>query len=187
MIHSIETLISKAKDIKQKAAVDYQYLRERDKNEKASTLKPGETLGFSSYNGFYSVENRDKCDAMLLGYRSQMQDLLKEVNEELNKRRTEPPTTEQANLLTALSVGEPTKEDLQAALNNNKSNYLTYSAINRIASQNGLYLDDSENPLNDLQAASDYINQGSRALYTADAERSLTPGMMSFVDSMSGF
>ena len=187
MTYSIETLISKAKEIKKNACIDYHTLREKDKNDKAITLKPGENLGFSSYNGFYFSENRDKCDDMLSGYRAKMGELIKELDEEINKKRTEPPTTEQANLLTALSVGEPTKEDLQAALNENKSNYMTYAAINRIAAANSIYLDDSENPLNDLQAANDYIKNSNNSLYTADAERSLSPSMMAFADAMSGF
>lgn len=186
MLYTIDTIKNKSKEIVNAAMVDYKFMLEKDKNEKTSSLKPGETLGFANYNGFYSSVNRDNCANVLNGYASQINELLNDVNQEYNKKISEPPTTEQTNLLTVLAIGKPSKEELQSVLNANKGNYATYSAINRIANENDLHLD-AVNPLQDLENVKNSLSEDLNSLSIHSAANRLNPSYQAFAELMNGF
>ena len=183
---NIDSMKSKAKEIIKKAQADYYTAKEQDKNEKQSTLKPGETLTFPAYNGFYSSENRDKCDNILFKYRSEINKMLEEVRAEVKIKSAEPPTSEQANLLTALNIGEPTETEILNALETHSGNFATYSAIQRIATKNGYHFDDSLNPLNSLLSLQTSLAKDSNNLYIANAENGLNPAALQFAETFAG-
>ena len=177
---------NKSAELIKKASVDYELYRKRDKELKTSSLKPGETLGFATFDGFYSSEMRDKCEEQLQTYRADIVSMLEEVKSEVRKKSSEPPTTEQANLLTALSVGKPNKIELQNALDENKGNYATFSAINRLAAENGTHLDtDGKNPLDDLLDVQSSLARDLNRLYTSNAEKTLSASYSAFMDIFS--
>ena len=184
MALNIDSMKNKANEIIKKAQVDYYTAKEQDKNEKQLTLRPGETLKFPDYDGFYFSENRDKCNDILSGYRSDINKMLEEVNKEIKVKRSEPPTNEQANLLTALSIGKPTIEEVTNALETHSGNYVTYSALQRIAVQNEYYLSDEMNPLNDLISLQNSLSHDTDSLYMANAEKGLNPLARQFVEYM---
>ena len=181
---SIDSMKSRANEIIKKAQVDYFTLKEVDKNKKQSTLNPGETLGFPNLDGFYFSEYRDECNNILSGYRSELCKMLDEVKAEIKTRAAEPPTTEQANLLTALSIGKPTEEELYTALERHSGNYATYSAIQRIATNNEYHFNDNLNPLNDLICLQNSLSHDTDSLYMANAEQGLNPVARQFVEYM---
>ena len=184
MALDIDSMKSKANGIIKKAQVDYYTAKEQDKNEKQMTLKPGETLTLPDYNGFYFSENRDKCDDILSGYRSDLNKMLEEVKKEIKVKSAEPPTSEQANLLTALSIGKPTIEEMANALETHSGNYATYSALQRIAVQNEYYLSDDMNPLNNLISLQNTLSHDVDNLYMTNAEKGLNPITRQFVEYM---
>lgn len=182
----IDLVKSKSADIMKNASNDYQALKNKDKTAKAETLKPGENMGFPTYDNFYISDNRNKCDDILSGYRTQMNGLLDEVRTEIKKKSVEPPTNEQINLLSVLAIGKPTKEELQNALDLNNGNYSTYSAIHRIANENGIHLDDTKSPVADLQNLQMELANNVSSLYTNSAETRLSAGYQSFAELMGG-
>lgn len=176
----IDIVRSKSADIMKKASADYQALRSADQKAKAETMKPGETMGYPTFNNFYSADYKNKCDEVLTGYRSEIRSLLDEVRTEIKTKSAEPPTNEQTNLLTVLSIGKPTKEELQNALDTNTGNFATFSAIHRIATDNDIILDESKNPLADLQALQMELATNESNLYTNNAEKRLSASYMAF-------
>ena len=185
MFIGIDSINEKSKNIVNNAVKDYQTMRENDRIEKANSLKPGENLGFATNRGFYSSNNMNKCDSILAGYRAELNGLLNDVKTEIKRKTAEPPTTEQANLLVALSVGKPTKEELQNAIENNISNYATFSALNRLAAENGYYFD-NKSPVDDLRDVEFSLSNNINRLYITNAENTLTPTAVQFVDFMQG-
>lgn len=184
--YRLEEIKNKSADILKRATTDYEHIRAKDKEMKTSELKPGEILGFATYDGFYSSEMRDKCESNLQGYRAEIMTMLEEVKSEIKKKSSEPPTSDQANLLTALSVGKPNKIELQNALDENSGNYATFSAINRLATENGLHLEtDGKNPLDSLLNTQTSLARDLNRLYTSNAEKTLSPAFSAFTDMMS--
>lgn len=184
MLHSIDSIKKMKSDILKSACVDYHALRESDKRAEAESLKPGERMGFANYNGFYSLNNRDKASEVLGSYNVKMNELLKEVQDEIKAKASEPPTTEQANLLSVLSVGAPSKDELQMVLDANGGNYAIFNALNRLADANGYHLE-GENPIKSLVDTSNSLQSACKLLNVYDAENNLTPGFLQFADMMS--
>lgn len=180
----IDLVKSKSADIMKSARTDYQLLRDADKKAKAENMKPGENMGFPMYDKFYNAEFQSKCNDVLGGYRNQMNGLLDEVRAEIKKKSVEPPTNEQTNLLSVLAIGKPTKEELQNALDENKGNYSTYSAINRIANENGIHLDATPNPISDLQNLQMELANNVSSLYTSNADTRLSASYTAFAEMM---
>ena len=181
MLYTIETIREKTKDIMNKAIVDFQTYKEMDKEEKAKTLKPGENMGFPTNNGFYSAELFKQCEQKLSGYQAEVNKMLEDVRAEVKKKSAEPPTPEQANLVNVLSIGRADKTELQNALDENISNYATYSAINRIAATNGIHLD-GLNPLDNLLNCQSSLARSVNNLSIRNAEKTLNPAFMEFSD-----
>ena len=186
MLLTVKSMKDKSKEIIKKAQADYYTAKEQDKNEKQMTLRPGETLSFPNYDGFYFSENRDKCDDILSGYRSQINKMLEEVRTEVKTKSAEPPTSEQANLLTALNIGEPTETEILNALETHSGNFATYSALQRIANKNGYHFDDKLNPLNDLLSLQSTLATDVNKLYVSNAETGLNPAAVQFAEQMAG-
>lgn len=180
----IDLVKSKSADIMKNASADYQTLRSADKKEKAETMKAGEIMGFPMFDNFYSEDYRNRCDEILGGYRSQIRGLLEEVRAEIKTKSAEPPTNEQTNLLTVLAIGKPTQEELQNALDKNLNNFATYSAIHRIATDNGIHLDESKNPLADLQSLQMELANNESNLYTSNADTRLSASYQTFAELM---
>ena len=185
MFSGIDNINEKARNIMGKAVEDYNSLRKQDKNTKTSSLNPGEKLGFATNWGFYYPENAKKCDDVLAGYRSELNKLLDDVKTEIKAKTSEPPTTEQANLLTVLSVGKPTREELYSAMENNINNYPTFSALNRLAAENEMYFD-IKSPVEDLKDLEYSISGKINRLYTSSAEQGLSPASIAFENFMTG-
>ena len=185
MFSGIDSINEKARNIMGKAVEDYNSLRKQDKNTKTSSLNPGEKLGFATNWGFYYPENAKKCDDVLSGYRSELNSLLDEVKTEIKTKTAEPPTTEQANLLVALSVGKPEREELFNAMENNLNNYATFSALNRLAAENEMYFD-IKSPIEDLKDLEYSLSGKINRLYTANAEQGLSPASIAFENFMTG-
>ena len=179
---NIDLIKSKSADIMKSACDDYQALRSADKKAKAEMINPGELMGYPSYSNFYDADYRDRCDAVLSEHRAKMHDLLDEVRTEIKTRSAEPPTNEQANLLTVLSIGKPTQEELQNALDKNCNNFATFSAIHRIATENDMHLDERKNPLNDLQNLQRELANNETSLYTENADKRLSASYQSFAE-----
>lgn len=183
MLYTINTTREKSKEILHAALNGYNAIKEKDRRENAESLQPGQNVGYANYNGFYKLENRESAANELFGYREQINNLLNDVENEINKRVSEPPTTEQTNLLTVLSIGKPTKEELQAVLNANKDNYSVCSALGRIAAENGFILNgDTPNEIKELNNLQAELSSHAALLDIANAETHLTPGMISFFD-----
>lgn len=182
---NVNLIKSKSADIMKSASTDYQNLRAADKKAKAETLKPGESLGYPTFSNFYIEDYRNICDEKLSGYREQIKSLLEEVRAEIKTKSVEPPTNEQTNLLTVLSIGKPTQEELQNALDKNTGNFATFSAIHRIAVDNGIYLDETNNPLHDLQSLQMQLANNEKSLYTDNADTSLSASYQDFSQLMS--
>ena len=185
MFSGIESINEKARGIMGKAIEDYNSLKNADISTKKLSLNPGEKMGFATNWGFYYPENAKKCDDVLAGYRSELNYLLDEVKTEIKAKMTEPPTTEQANLLTALSVGKPTREELFNAIEQNIGNYATFSALNRLAAENEMYFD-VKSPFEDLKNLEYRISGNINRLYTSNAEHGLSPASIAFENFMNG-
>ena len=181
MLYTINTTREKSGEILKAALNSYNALKDADRRKNAESLNPGQKVGYANYNGFYNLEYRDAASHELSNYKSQINGLLDEVKTEINKKMSEPPTAEQTNLLTTLSIGKPTKEDLQAVLDANKDNYAVYSAISRIAAENNMYLN-GETPLQELTDLQAELISKSSLLDITKAETHLTPGMLSFME-----
>lgn len=182
MVHSIDSIKKMRKDILMAAVNDYQALKEVDRKAEAENLKPGQTMGFTNYDGFYALNYRDEADKVLKSYSAKMGELLNEVQGEIKIKASEPPTTEQANLLTALSVGAPTKEELQHVLDANSGNYAMYNALNRLAEKNGYYLN-GESPIKSLVDLSNNLQSSCNTLNIHNGAN-LTPGFVEFTEMM---
>ena len=180
---NIQEIKSKKNDILKAALSDYEYLRENDRKAEAEKMIPGQKMGYANYSGFYSIENRDKAAEVLGSHKVKIRELLNQVENEINTLAAEPPTTEQTNLLTVLSIGNPTKEELQKVLDANGNNYAMYNAINRLAKENGIYLD-GVNPLQDLSNLKDNLKSTENVLFIGDADKKLTPGYVAFIDAL---
>lgn len=181
---NIDFIKSKSADIMKSASENYQALRTADQRAKAETLKAGENIGFPTYDKFYNESYKNKCDEVLADFRAQNRLLLDEVRAEIKNKSVEPPTNEQTNLLTVLSIGKPSKEELQNALDKNTNNFATYSAIHRIATDNGIHLDERNNPLSDLQNLQMELANNENSLYTNNADTRLSASFQSFAELM---
>lgn len=181
---NIELIKNKSADIMKNASDEYQALRTADKKAKAETINAGETLGFPTYDHFYNPDYKNKCDEVLAGHREKIRMLLDEVRAEIKTKSAEPPTNEQTNLLTVLAIGKPTQEELQNALDKNLNNFATYSAIHRIATDNGIHLNENKNPLSDLQNLQMELANNENGLYTSNADTRLSASYQSFAELM---
>lgn len=181
---NIDAIKEQTSKILNDAMLDYQTMREKDKNEKAAALNPGENIGFASYNGFYSSDNRDKCGEILASHRAKIEKFIREIDTEIEKKASTPPTPEQTNLLMSLSIGKPSQEELETVLNANKDNYAMFSAINRIAVNNGYHCISNDSPIADLTSTKDYLTSRQSMLYAEKAETNLTPSFLQFAELM---
>lgn len=184
-MYNIDEITKKTTDIVNSAMVDYRTFRQKDDEQKKISLKPGEKLGFATNYGFYYPENAENCENALRNHRSKLAEMLEETKTEIKRKTAEPPTTEQANLLVALSVGKPTKEELQNAIENNLTNYTTYSALKRIAAENEIYID-SRSPVDDLRDVENNISNSINRMYVSRAESGLSPAFNQFANLMNG-
>lgn len=164
---------------------DISVIRETDIRQRASELKPGETLLPGSLNGFYFETNLKTAKDKLSDYSKKQYDLISEIENEIKDFMTGTPSEETARALQSMKLIEnPTKDYVNNMLEKYGDNYTAYQVINDYARKNDFVLDKSSN-IQEMENANTLIqNLKSEVFksYDVSAVNNLTPGYNAFIE-----
>lgn len=120
-------------------ADNYKSAAQRSWEEQVKRLGPGTTS--PQLGRFFTVEERGKFDDFAAGQREKLRRAVSGVSAEIDKMRTEAPSSEAVNAITMLGMRSSISEDeLYAAADRYGSNYMAYKAIRDIGAKNKIFI-----------------------------------------------
>ena len=134
---SVKSIKKTLSGLYQEYADNYQRLIEADRYRKKAALKAGERAPSDRNTRFYDAAMRDEFAATAADIRGRWQDVIDDTRAEIDKMKSEAPSTEAVNAVNMLKMLEkPTLEELQAIMDRYGDNYLISRAVSEIAKKN---------------------------------------------------
>ena len=173
-----ETMISNYKDLILK-----------DMNEKAKTMKQGETLTHGNFNNFHYESNKAIADNIVTAHRQKAYEIIGELKKDLNSYLSEIPTEETTRALQSMKlVKNPTEDYIYSMLERHGDNYTAVNVISEYARENDIHIDKlPERVIENEKATKLYESMTSEVdrYYNSSSLDKLTPGTIAFIDNFS--
>jgi len=181
----IKSAKRRVKEINRKITEMIKTHREVDRQIKAASLQPGETLGVATHHGFYSEESKNKFEAELNPLIQEMKEIASGLVDEAENIRGIAPSTEAVNAITMLrGMEHPSVEAITAAAKKYGDNYLAMKAIDEVGRNNRVYLNTTHSSDAMIELSEMIDNRAHNASFNYD--KAFTDGASALFDAMIG-